>query len=289
MTEELEVLKGIDRFSKKFPLLTPEEEQIHIHTYQNTMKNSKEWKHALDILVTRNLRLVLTYAKKPDGGTLTVYDLFVEGVLGLIHAIDKYDATRLNEKGKPMKLSTYATWWIKQYIQRAIQDKGRTIRIPIHIHDLLNKVCKVYGEHCSTHFDESAPTSKILSALTGIPQEMVERIGRHKHKIGSLDEATNEDENLSVGSYLAADFKYQPESTIEQVCNRIELIKLISQLNHKGDKDFLMLKYGLIDGVDRNDKEMAIVYKCKPKDITKREKSLVEQLQIVANRNRFNL
>lgn len=287
MLEETEVLKGIAKEAKKYKLLTAEQEQHYIFIYKNTSKYSKEWKEAVEILITRNLKLILKLCKKPDGGTLTTYDLFIEGVLGLIHALDKYDASRLTDKGKPMKLSTYAHWWIKQYIQRAIQDKGRTIRIPIHIHDMLNKLRKAHGEYCSTHFDEPPPDSEKLSKILDMDKKLVEKLGTYLFTIDSIDEFSNEEENLTVAQYIPADDKYQPENTIELAANKSYLLSILDKLPEE-DSKFIKLKWGIEDKYIRSTREMASIYQCKSTEIIKRESRILAALKELGDPSEVN-
>lgn len=290
---EFDVLKGLEDVAKKYTkLLSREEEQILITQYKTNKAHSQDNKAALDKLIKHNLRLIFKFAKKVSNemkGTLTTYDLIMAGVQGLIHALDKYDQTRLTDKGIPMKLSTYATWWIKQYIQRSCQDFSRSVRIPIHMHDLLQKICKAHGEYCSTHPDSLGPTPLILSLKTGIPIEQVKTLGTYKFPIGSIDEKQNEEEDsLTVAAYLEAPSSHNADAGAEARSNREELIRLLRQLPEE-DWIFMSLRLGLVDGIDRNEKEMALVLKCKPKDVLATERRITEHLKTIAERSRFSL
>lgn len=285
---EKEVLEALVKEAKKYRLLTRDEEQHWIGIYKDSLDFSKR-KQALDVLVTRNLKLTFNHAKKYPGGTLTTYDLIIEGVLGLIHAIDKYDRSRVTDKGLPLKLSTYATWWIKQYIQRAVQDKGRTIRIPIHKWGEIDILRKAHGKFCSTHPDRTGPTSFELSMITKIPEPTVKLLGTYLFDISSIDAASSDDEDsLSISEGLVADTDKYTTDAIEPACNKSELIKLLNLLPDE-DCKFMMLKYALVDGIDRTSKEMAVVYKCKPREIDNREKLILAKLKEIGNANRFSL
>lgn len=282
--EEMDIIEDVESIAFKL-LLNP-----------NTTDYSVRAKKSLDKIILHNLRLVRTYSKNVDGGTLDNYDLFVEGLLGLIHAVDKYDRRKRNKSGLPLKFSTYATWWIRQYIQRAIQDKGRTIRIPIHVHDQINKLRKIYYELASLNFDAPPPDSRQLSEAAidrhpdgGFDQKTVERLGSYLHDITSIDEWANEDENLTVEQYLPAEAFYQPENTIEDNINRQKLIALLEQLPEK-DCKFMKLLYGYgPDRIERTTREIASAMGLKQKDVIKWEKTCLEQLQSIANPDDFNL
>ena len=248
----------------------------------NSPDYSAEAKRCMDILITKNLRLVLNYCKRSNSGILTTYDLFVEGLLGMIHAINKFNT------GSGNKFSTYAVWWIRQSIQRAIQDKDRTIRIPIHVHDLVNKIRKSYGEYSSQNYDSGPPDSTILSRLTGIDKKHVEKLGCHLHAIGSIDEvSSSEDDALPLSAYLPASDKYSPTYKLEERSDREKLIDLLQKLG-EDDCKFMMLYFGFADNIDRNAREMASAYKVKTKDVEKRYLNCIQRLREIADPNDFN-
>lgn len=253
-------------------------------TYYN--KTSKE---SLDALVCHNLRLCLNFARKVNGGTLTVYDLFVEGVRGLMHGIDKFDINKINDKGKPNKLSTYATWWVKQYIQRAIQDSGRTIRIPIHIHDQINKVKKAYGEWSGNHGDQASPDAKLLSELTGIDEEQVKVLGRFLFEIESTNEVIDDEAGLTVLDYYEADqIKYAADASVQGDADMIKLVKSLDKYLDKGEAEFIKLRWGLVDKVDRTEREMASLLQIKLPQVQKWEASIMNKLKNKLKPSDFN-
>lgn len=322
MTDDDETLKRILKSVKKLPLLTPEEEFALITEYQalrrpilnmfeksypdfkpkevlgftlhallnpNTNTYSVRAKQIQDILVSRNMRLVSSYSKKFNGGSLTSYDLFVAGIMGLIYGINKFDLNKKHKKtGATLKLSTYVTWWIRHYLQRACQNQSRSIRIPIHKHDELNRLRKAYGEYCSTHADAPPPTPQQLAKLTGFDVKLVQELGTYLFEIGSLDEFSNEEENLTMGSFLEAPETDQPESGIEAHVNKINLIKLLEQLP-PDDCKFMMLLYGIHDGLPRKPKEMANAFDIKASEVIKREKQIIDRLKELGNAENFSL
>lgn len=286
---EYEVLASLEKEAKKWKILTRDEEQELITAYKTGKAFSRERTYALDRIIKCNLKLVFKHAKGQNTGTLTTYDLIIEGINGLIHALDKYDQNRLTDKGKPMKLSTYATWWIKQYIQRAKQDKDRTIRIPIHMHDLLSKIKKAHGEYCSTHPDSLGPTPLILSLKTGIPIEQVKTLGTYLFPIGSIDDQLNsDDDSPTISDHLEAPLNRNADYGAEGNSNKEELHKLLRQLPEE-DYIFMALKLGIVDGVDRNDKELASALGIKPREVMAIDKRITEYLKTIAVREKFSL
>lgn len=287
---EYEVLAGLEKEAKKHKLLTRDEEQYWISKYKAAKAHSRDKKESLHVLITRNLALIFKFAKKSNGGCLTTYDLIIEGTLGLIHALDKYDQSRLTDKGVPMKLSTYATWWIKQYIQRSIQDRSKVVRTPIHIWELLNRVRKAHGEYCSTHPDSLGPTPVILSKMTGLTIDQVQTLGRMLYPMGSIDDKQNADDedSLTVVAYLEASESYNADANAEVNTNKAELHKLLRQLP-EDQYVFMCMKIGLVDGIDRTDKELGMVLGMKVKEVIAQEKLILEKLKLLADRQKFNL
>ena len=262
---------------------------LHALLTPNTRTYSARAKKIQDILVSRNMRLVASYSKKFNGGSLTSYDMFVAGIMGLIYGINKFDLTQRHKKtGQPLKLSTYVTWWIRHYCQRACQNQSRSIRIPIHKHDELNRLRKAYGEYCSTHADAPPPTPQQLSKMTGFDVKLVQELGTYLFEISSLDEWSNEEENLTVGSFLEAAEVDQPEYGIEEHMNKIKLLELLKKLPPEDEK-FMLLITGLYDGLPRKPKEMANAFDIKASEVIKREKQILDRLKELADATAFSL
>ena len=319
-----DIIKLLVLEAKKYPLLSPEQEQVYISAYQKPLKAlveklterfskepkesakayrdrifemsknllltegtseySREAANAQSKMTLHNLNLVIRYVRAPKVTSLQDYDLYVEGMLGLLHALDKYDSKYKNKQGKPVKFSTYAVPWIKQNIKRGIQDKDRMIRIPIHIHDQIDVLRRWYGRLSSSSFDGSCPDDKKLAEVSGYTVEAVQRLGRHLHDIESLDVPANEEENMSGLSFLAAGAdKWQPEgSSLENSLNREHLLRLIDKHLNENDALFIKLRFGLSpDNIDRTPKELANVFGWKTKDILKKERELIDKLKEV--------
>lgn len=258
---------------------------------------------SLDKMVKHNLGLIMQHAKKATAKQasknlmhLQEYDHFIEGLLGFIHALDKFDLTRKTEAGLTLKSSTYTTRWIRQNIRRGIQDHEDTIRIPIHIHDKIDKLRRVMGQWCSDHPDNLSPPPKQLAALyverfigEVMTEEECARLGRYIKPLDCLDAYVNEDENQDGYAFLAAESeKYEPDTRTERSANKVALLGLINQLEEEEDKRLMFLRYGLVDGIDREVKEVAHVLMIKPREVERREREILQKLKDMADPDEFN-
>lgn len=167
----------------RYPLLTKEEEQELAIAIENGDQNASRR------FVEANLRLVVSIAKRHQGAGLPLIDLIQEGNLGLMHAVEKFEHKR------DLKFSTYATWWIRQYVTRAIANKGRTIRLPVHVHDLLLKIKKA---QTTLEFELSRqPTDEEIAERIKTPVEKVRQTLAVNISVRSLSEdfGPNDDDN----------------------------------------------------------------------------------------------
>ncbi|MDQ1314790.1 MAG: polymerase nonessential primary-like sigma factor [Pseudomonadota bacterium] len=185
----------------KAPLLTAVEE---VALARRTARGDFE---ARQIMIERNLRLVVNIAKHYANRGLTLLDLVEEGNLGLIHALEKFDP----ERG--FRFSTYATWWIRQNIERAIMNQSRTIRLPVHIIKELNIYLRA-KRHLETHGVTEAGFDDI-AALTSHPVEDVRRIMRMNERVASLDAPLDVDPTLSLGEAIADENAHLPDEMLQ--------------------------------------------------------------------------
>jgi RNA polymerase nonessential primary-like sigma factor len=201
------------------PLLTAKEE---VALARLTVQGDFE---ARQTMIERNLRLVVNIAKHYANRGLTLLDLVEEGNLGLIHALEKFDP----ERG--FRFSTYATWWIRQNIERAIMNQSRTIRLPVHIIKELNIYLRA-KRHLETHGVTDA-TSDDIAVLTGHPVEDVRRIMQLNERVASLDAPLDVDPTLSLGEAIADDNAHLPDEMLQLEEIEHHVHEWLTQLNDK--------------------------------------------------------
>lgn len=225
----------------KIPLLTAAEEIILAKRIEN-----KE-KEAMQLLITANLRLVVSIAKKYAKSGLELLDLIQEGNMGLMRAVEKFDYH------KGFKFSTYATWWIRQAITRAIADQARTIRIPVHMIETINKFNKV-NSTLTTKFGRK-PTDLEIAREMDIEIEKIEEIRKISQNPSSLATPIGDEKDSELQDIIADDWSQSPEefATIEYLKNQIH--EILDSLQDR-EKRVLALRFGLEDGVTRTLEEV---------------------------------
>ena len=225
----------------KVPLLTPEEEQ---ELAKRMAEGDAEAKHRME---EANLRLVVSIAKRYVGRGMLFLDLIQEGNLGLIKAVEKFDYT------KGYKFSTYATWWIRQAITRAIADQARTIRIPVHMVETINKVKKVNSQ--LLHENGHEPTNEQIAEKLEMPVEKVREIMRVAQEPVSLETPIGEEEDSHLGDFIPDEDAPAPSDVASLTMLKEQLNEVLATLTPREAK-VLRLRFGLEDGRSRTLEEV---------------------------------
>lgn len=268
----------------RVPLLSADEEILLAQQIEAGAKDDASYKEmkagerAKQKLIDANLRLVVSIAKRYVGRGMLFLDLIQEGNLGLIKAVDKFDYT------KGYKFSTYATWWIRQAITRAIADQARTIRIPVHMVETINKLIRISRQLLQDKGREPLPEE--IAEGMGISVERVREIQKIAQEPVSLETPIGEEEDSHLGDFIEDQDAIAPDDAASYILLKEQIEDVFSCLTDR-EQQVLVLRFGLKDGKPRTLEEVGQHFSVTRERIRQIEGKALTKLRNRGNRNKI--
>jgi RNA polymerase primary sigma factor len=229
-----------------------------------------EGKAARERLTVSNLRLVVSIAKRYMNRGLSFLDLIQEGNMGLMKAVEKFDYTR------GFKFSTYATWWIRQAITRAIADQSRTIRVPVHMIETVRELKRIKREFIQAH--GAAPTLEDLSQLTGMSIDKIKKVENVSQYTASLERPIGDEDEDTLGDFIEDPSAPSPTKETFRMFLKEQLNRALDQLDER-EREILKLRYGLDDDHPRTLKDVSLKFNITRERVRQIEIKAIEKLK----------
>lgn len=260
----LDAIKIYMNSISKIPLLTPEEEKELGRLILEGDKN------ALNKMVESNLRLVVSVAHKYQNNGVSFLDLIQEGNLGLMHAAEKFDYR------KGYKFSTYATTWIKQYVQRAVAIHGRTIRVPVHVYEQTKTIQR--AARSLSQDLKREPTIAEIAQVVDLSEEKIEECLFHSKNIYSLDKPLTNDTDDILLDTVSNEFAVSGEEVVRGEATRQSVIEILNSLDER-EKNIIIMRYGFDNGQAKTLEEIGAIIGLTRERVRQLEKLALRKLR----------